>query len=84
MLPPHIKAHQFSGEIPAENFPCTLGGKSKSVSFSRVYVHMCKGKTNTCFFYFFYAPSPDHGRVNVALDHTIILGLEIFLDHFVP
>ena len=27
MLPPHIKAHQFSGEIPAENFPCTLGGK---------------------------------------------------------
>ena len=35
------------------------GGKSKSVSFSRVY--MCKGKTNTCQFFllFFHAPSPN-------------------------
>ena len=33
MLPPHIKAHQFSGEIPAENFPCTLGGKSRRVLY---------------------------------------------------
>ena len=59
MLPPHIKAHQFSGEIPAENFPCTLGGKSKSVSFSRVYVCVKAKLTLVSFFFtFFYVPSP--------------------------
>ena len=32
-----------------QNFPCTLGGKSKSVSFSRMYVCV----TLVSFFYFF-------------------------------
>ena len=51
MLPPHIKAHQFSGEIPAENFPCTLEEKSKSVSFSRVYVCVKAKLTLVSFFF---------------------------------
>ena len=36
-----------------QNFPCTLGGKSKSVSFSRVYVCVKAKLTLVSFFYFF-------------------------------
>ena len=42
-----------------QNFPCTLGKKSKSVSFSRVYVCVKAKLTLVSFFYFFYAPSPN-------------------------
>ena len=42
-----------------QNFPCTPGEKSKSVSFSRVYVCEKAKLTLVSFFYFFfYAPSP--------------------------
>ena len=42
-----------------QNFPCTLGEKSKSVSFSRVYVCVKAKLTLVSFFLlFFYAPSP--------------------------
>ena len=43
-----------------QNFPCTLGEKSKSVSFSRVYVCVKAKLTLVSFFYFFfYAPFPN-------------------------
>ena len=42
-----------------QNFPCTLGEKSKSVSFSRVYVCVKAKLTLVSFFLlFFHAPSP--------------------------
>ena len=43
-----------------QNFPCTLGEKSKSVSFSRVYVCVKAKLTLVSFFLlFFYAPFPN-------------------------
>ena len=41
-----------------QNFPCTLGEKSKSVSFLRVYVCVKAKLTLVSFFTFFHAPSP--------------------------
>ena len=41
-----------------QNFPCTLGEKSKSVSFLRVYVCV-KAKLSLVSFFLFFAPSPD-------------------------
>ena len=43
-----------------QNFPCTLGEKSESVSFSRVYVCVRAKLTLVSFFFyfFFYAPFP--------------------------
>ena len=42
-----------------QNFPCTLGEKSKSVSFSRVYVCVnAKLTLVSCFYFFFHAPFP--------------------------
>ena len=42
-----------------QNFPCMLVEKSKSVSFSRVYVCVKAKLTLVSFFYFFFhAPSP--------------------------
>ena len=65
-------------------FHVRLGEKVKVLVFRECMYICVKAKLTLVFFTFFYAPSPDHGRVNVALDQTIILGLEIFLDHFVP
>ena len=51
MLPPHIKAHQ-----KLKIFHVRLGEKSKSVSFSRVYVCVKAKLTLISFFYFFSCP----------------------------
>ena len=51
-----------------QNFPCTLGEKSKSVSFSRVYVCVKAKLTLVSFFLlFFHAPFP-----NIEHDYCII------------
>ena len=49
-----------------QNFPCTLGGKSKSVSFSRVYVCVKAKLTLVSFFYFFLCTFPLHQEGNVG------------------
>ena len=51
-----------------QNVPCTLGEKSKCVSFSRVYVCVKAKLTLVSFFFnfFFYAPFPNPNDKNYA------------------
>ena len=56
---PSLAARLLCGMHIFQNFPCTLGETSKSVSFSRVYVCVKAKLTLVSFFFtFFFAPSP--------------------------
>ena len=58
-----------------QNFPCTLGEKSKSVSFLRVYVCVKAQLTLVIFFYFFlYAPFPNVNSLKLGTSQHPLTG----------
>ena len=56
-------------------------GKSKSVSFSRVYVFVKAKLTLVSFLYFFYAPSPK--CINISYFSKFVVLCKLFARNFV-
>ena len=59
----------------SERIPTKITGKRKHLK------EPVKFRNKTRFFIFVFINEQDHLRMNVAPDQTIILGLQIFLDH---
>ena len=59
----------------SERIPTKITGKRKHLK------EPVKFRNKTRFFIFFFITEQDHLRMNVAPDQTIILVLQIFLDH---